>query len=130
MTGTRIFNFMSVRPAAVAFIAVAVLVLLGAQAPLGAGETVRFTSAVLPPSAFKQRQAKAQGKALKQAPGLALWGQLGKPVKTPTDSLEFPRIAQAVERPGVNSSRYCFRGSKYSACLAKGGQSTVGHCEL
>jgi len=37
---------------------------------------------VLPPSPFKLRQAQAQGKELKQEPGLPLWGHLSKPAGT------------------------------------------------
>lgn len=45
-------------------------------------EIVQFSSATLPPSPFKVRRAKAQGKDLKQEPGLPLRSYLDKPVGT------------------------------------------------
>ena len=60
----------------------AAMMLLAIQASVHATDVVHFTSAVLPPSPFKLRQAKAQGKELKQEPGLPLWGHLNKPAGT------------------------------------------------
>ncbi len=57
----------------------AAMMLSGFQAPVHATEIVHFTSEVLPPSALKLRQAKAQGKELKREPGFPLWGHLNKP---------------------------------------------------
>lgn len=57
----------------------AAMMFLGIQASVHATDVVHFTSAVLPPSPFKLRQAKAQGKELKQEPGFPLWGHLSKP---------------------------------------------------
>ena len=59
-------------------VCLAAMILCGIQAPVGASEIVHFTSAVLPPTAFKLRQAEAQGKELKPAPGLALSGRLAR----------------------------------------------------
>ena len=56
-----------------------VAALAGMQRPLSAMEVVHFNAAVLPPTPFKERQAKAQGKELKVEPGQPLWGHLGKP---------------------------------------------------
>ncbi len=56
-----------------------VTALIGLQRPLQAMEVVHFTAAVLPPTPFKVRHAKALGKELKVEPGLPLWGHLGKP---------------------------------------------------
>ena len=60
----------------------AAMMLLAIQASVHATDVVHFTSAVLPPSPLKLRQAKAQGKELKQEPGLPLWGHLNKPAGT------------------------------------------------
>ncbi len=70
---------MTSRIATLALACIAAIMLSVFQAPVHATEVVHFTSAVLPPSAFKLRQAKAQGKELKQEPGLPLWGHLNKP---------------------------------------------------
>ena len=70
---------MKLRLTASIFAGVATIMLLGFQTRVLASEVVHFTSAVLPPSSFKLRQAKAQGKELKQEPGLPLWGHLNKP---------------------------------------------------
>ena len=70
---------MTSRMATLTLACIAAMMLSGFQAPVHATEVVHFTSAVLPPSAFKLRQAKAQGKELKQEPGLPLWGHLNKP---------------------------------------------------
>ena len=60
----------------------AAMMLSGFQAPVHATDVVHFTTAVLPPSPFKLRQAKAQGKELKQELGVPLWGHLSKPAGT------------------------------------------------
>jgi dienelactone hydrolase len=60
----------------------AAMMLLAIQASVHATDVVHFTSAVLPPSPLKLRQAKAQGKEMKQEPGLPLWGHLNKPAGT------------------------------------------------
>ena len=70
---------MTSRMAALTLACIAAIMLSGFQAPAFATEAVHFTSAVLPPSALKLRQAKAQGKELKQEPGFPLWGHLDKP---------------------------------------------------
>ena len=70
---------MTSRIAALPLAFIAAMMLLALQAPGRAAEVVHFTSAVLPPSPFKLRQAKAQGKELKQEPGFPLWGHLNKP---------------------------------------------------
>lgn len=57
----------------------ALIALLGVQAAAHAVEVVHFSSAVPPPSPLKERQVKAQGKTLTQAPGFPLWGHLQKP---------------------------------------------------
>ena len=72
-------KLMTSRMATLTLACIAAMMLSGFQAPVHATEVVHFTSAVLPPSAFKLRQAKAQGKELKQEPGLPLWGHLNKP---------------------------------------------------
>ena len=61
---------------------IAAMMLLAIQAPVHASEVIHFTSAVLPPSAFKLARAKAQGKELEQEPGFPLWGRLSKPAGT------------------------------------------------
>lgn len=57
----------------------ATLMLMGSGAPTRATEVVHFESAVLPPSPFKQRLAKTQGKELKPRPGFPIWGHLSVP---------------------------------------------------
>lgn len=42
-------------------------------------EKVYFNPVNFPPSAFKQRQAKARGEKLNQKPGIRIWGYLKKP---------------------------------------------------
>ncbi len=56
-----------------------VVMISALPAPAGATEVVHFSSVVLPLSAFKRRQAKAQGKELKPEPGSPLWGHIDKP---------------------------------------------------
>ncbi len=70
---------MTARLTALTLACLAAMTGLALQAPARATEVVYFTSAVLPPSAFKRRQAEAQGKPLGPEPGLPLWGQLDKP---------------------------------------------------
>ncbi len=70
---------MTSRMATLALACFAAMMLSELQAPVHASEVVHFTSAVLPPTPFKLRQAKAQGKELKQDPGIPLWGHLSKP---------------------------------------------------
>ena len=67
------------RKAKFLLVCLALVGLLGIQTSPNAAEVVHFRSAVLPPSPFKLRQAKAQGKELAQEPGFPLWGHLSKP---------------------------------------------------
>lgn len=53
--------------------------LFGFHTAVHAAEVVHFTSAVLPPTAFKLKRAKAQGKELELEPGFPVWGHLSKP---------------------------------------------------
>ena len=73
---------MTSRIARLALACLGSLMVSGLQASVRASEVVHFTSAILPPSAFKLRQAESQGKELKQEPGLPLWGRLDKPAGT------------------------------------------------
>ncbi len=73
---------MTSRLTTVSLACLAAMMLLAIQASAHATNVVHFTSAVLPPSPFKLRQARAQGKEPKQEPGLPLWGHLDKPAGT------------------------------------------------
>ena len=66
----------------------AAMMLFGFQAAVHAAEVVHFTSAVLPPTAFKLKRAKAQGKELELEPGFPVWGHLSKP----TGAGPFPAV--------------------------------------
>ncbi len=73
---------MRLRIATLTLAGFAAMMLVGFQAPVHASQVVHFTSAVLSPSPFKLRHAKAQGTELKQEPGFPLWGHLSKPIGT------------------------------------------------
>ena len=92
------------------------MVLSELRTPVRAAEVVHFSSAVLPPSPFKLRQARAQGKQLKQQPGTPLWGHLDKPAGTGP----FPVLVLMHGCNGIHQS-----DARWAALLTKLGYVTL-----
>lgn len=107
---------MTSRMALLSLVCLAAMMLAGFQARAQAFEVVHFTAAALPPSPFKQRLAKAQGKDLAQEPGFPLWGHLGKPAGTGP----FPAVVLMHSCAGIHPSH-----ARWAARLTEQGYVTL-----